>query len=80
MSLSSGSGTPFNAVAEVHPAMVDPSDADKITVPLCMLASKDENPEDVKKFKEGLKVDNHVETFSDQAHVRTPIGNVRGIH
>ncbi|KAL9104873.1 MAG: hypothetical protein Q9187_008854, partial [Circinaria calcarea] len=68
LSLTSGPGTPFSAVAEVHPAMVDPSDAGRITVPLCMLASKDENPDDVKKFKEGLKVENHVETFGDQIH------------
>ena len=79
VSLSSGSGTPFSAVAEVHPAMVDASDAEKVTVPLCMLASKDEKPEDVKKFKEALKVDNHVETFGDQVHVRTSSGNLRGI-
>lgn len=80
VSLSSGSGTPFSAVAEVHPALVDPSDAEKVTVPMCMLASKDEKPEDVKKFKEALKVDNHVETFDDQVHVCTPSGSLKGIY
>lgn len=77
--MTSGSGTPFSAVAEVHPALVDPSDAGKITVPLCMLASKDENPDDVKKFKEGLKVENHVETFGDQLHVGTPNGSLGAV-
>ncbi|PQE04959.1 dienelactone hydrolase protein [Rutstroemia sp. NJR-2017a BBW] len=48
--------------------MVDPKDAEKIKIPLCMLASKDEPAEDVKKFEENLTTDKHVETFSDQVH------------
>ena len=69
MSLTATSGTSFSAVAEVHPAMVEPKDGAAITVPICMLASKDEDPEAVKGFKENLKVENHIETFSDQVHV-----------
>lgn len=68
VSLTSTSGTLFSASAEVHPAMVDPNDAKGITVPLCLLASKDENPDDVKKFKENLVVNNFVETYDDQLH------------
>jgi dienelactone hydrolase len=48
--------------------MVDPSDAEKIKIPLAMLASKDENPEDVKKFEANLKGPKHVEIFGDQIH------------
>jgi dienelactone hydrolase len=48
--------------------MVDPSDAEKIKIPLAMLASKDENPEDVKKFEANLKGSKHVEIFGDQIH------------
>ena len=66
--MTSQSDTPFTAAAEVHPAMVDPNEAKGITIPLCMLASKDEPPEDVKKFGENLKVPNHIETFGDQVH------------
>jgi hypothetical protein len=33
-----------------------------------MLASGDEPVEDVEKFKENLKVVNHVETFGDMVH------------
>lgn len=69
ISLTSGKGTLFSAVAEVHPAMVDPKDAEKITVPLCMLASGDEDKEAVKEFEKSLKVEHHVETFTDQVHV-----------
>ena len=48
--------------------MVDPNDAKSITVPLCMLASGDEDPEAVKKFGENLTKDKHIETFGDQVH------------
>lgn len=68
VSLTSQSGTSFTAAAEVHPAMVDSNDAKGITIPLCMLASKDEDRDTVKKFEEELKVPKHVETFDDQVH------------
>ena len=68
VSLTSTSGTPFSAGAEVHPAMVDPNDAKGITIPLCMLASGDENADAVKGFKENLQVNNFVDTYSDQVH------------
>lgn len=68
ISLTSQSGTPFKAVAECHPAMVDPSEAANIEVPLCMLASGDEPAEEVKKFEANLKAPHHVETFGDQIH------------
>ncbi|KAH9895372.1 alpha/beta-hydrolase [Xylariomycetidae sp. FL2044] len=59
----------FKAGVECHPAMVDPAEADKIKVPLLMLASKDEPPEDVKKFEQGLKhAPKRVEIFGDQIH------------
>ncbi|KIN01563.1 hypothetical protein OIDMADRAFT_19348 [Oidiodendron maius Zn] len=66
--VNSSSETQFNAGAECHPAMVDPSDALKIKIPLCMLASKDENPEDVKQFEANLTGPKHVEIFADQIH------------
>ena len=68
MALSSGQGTQYKATAQVHPAMVDPNDASNIPIPTAMLASGDEPAEDVKKFKENLKVKNHVETFGSQVH------------
>ena len=48
--------------------MVDPADGPKVSVPFCLLPSKDEDPEAVKAFSEGLKVQKHVETFPDQIH------------
>lgn len=68
VSLTAQPGTPFSAVAEVHPAMVDPADAKGIKVPLCMLASGDEDANAVKEFGKALSVENHIETFSDQIH------------
>ena len=49
--------------------MVDPKDAEGITVPICMLASGDEDKEAVAGFAKNLKVKNHVETYHDQVHV-----------
>ncbi|MCJ1258130.1 hypothetical protein MMC24_005961 [Lignoscripta atroalba] len=68
ISLTSQEGTPFSAVAEVHPAMVDPEDAKGITVPLCMLASGDEDMDAVKKFEANLKVKNFVDHYPSQVH------------
>jgi dienelactone hydrolase len=68
VALSSGDATPFKAVAQVHPAMLDPEDAKKVTVPICTLASKDEDPNDVSGFNANLNVQSYVETFEDQIH------------
>jgi len=65
---TSHSSTPFKAGAECHPAMIDPSEALNIQIPLCMLASGDEPAEDVKKFEANLKGEKHVEIFGDQIH------------
>lgn len=65
---TSTTDTPFKAGAECHPAMVDPSEAEKIKIPLCMLASKDEPKADVEKFEKNLKGEKHVEIFGDQIH------------
>jgi dienelactone hydrolase len=66
--VTSSPENPFKAGVEAHPAMLDPNDASKIKVPLALLASKDENPEDVKKFEANLTGPKHVETFPDQIH------------
>ncbi|OIW31332.1 alpha/beta-hydrolase [Coniochaeta ligniaria NRRL 30616] len=66
--VTSGSSNPFSIAAEVHPAMVDPSEAEGIKVPLILLASKEEPADKVKEFEDKLKVAKHVETFGDQVH------------
>ncbi|KAI0476041.1 alpha/beta-hydrolase [Xylariaceae sp. FL0804] len=66
--VTSSDENPFKAGVECHPAMVDPSEAEKIKVPLMMLASKDEPADDVKKFEKNLKSPGHVEIFGDQIH------------
>jgi dienelactone hydrolase len=58
----------FKAAVQAHPAMLDPNDAKNVTVPMALLASKDETPDDVKAYKENLTVPNHVETFPTQIH------------
>ena len=69
VSLTSQANTAFAAVAECHPAMVDPEDGKGISVPIAMLASGDEDQEALKGFEKNLGVKSHVETFADQLHV-----------
>ncbi|KHN94275.1 Dienelactone hydrolase family [Metarhizium album ARSEF 1941] len=59
---------PFGVMASVHPAMIDPADAQGLNVPVVLLASGDEPAEDVKKFEDAAKVPKHVEIFQDQIH------------
>ncbi|PKX96158.1 dienelactone hydrolase family protein [Aspergillus novofumigatus IBT 16806] len=66
--LSSAKDTKFKAAVQCHPAMVDPNDAKNVTIPMAMLASKDENPKDVEAFGANFKVDHYVETFPTQIH------------
>lgn len=48
--------------------MVDPADAEGLTIPFILLASGEEPEDTVKEFEDALKVPNHVETFKDQIH------------
>ena len=67
--VTSGDANPFKVGAQCHPAMVDPSEAKTIKVPLVLLASKEEPDDKVKEFEDNLKVAaKHVETFKDQIH------------
>lgn len=68
VNLSSTSGTPFKTGAAVHPAMVDPNDAPKVSIPIAMLPSKDEDKGAVEKYEQGLKVKHKIEWFPTQIH------------
>jgi len=61
-------GTPFKAAAACHPGNVDPDDAPKITVPIAILPSKDEDEKAVSGYEKNLKVPHIVEWFKDQVH------------
>ncbi|KAI9039372.1 dienelactone hydrolase family protein [Aspergillus affinis] len=50
--LSSGEGTPFVASGQVHPGLMDKADAEKITIPHIVLASKDEPADVVQQYTE----------------------------
>ncbi|KAE8144301.1 hypothetical protein BDV25DRAFT_167159 [Aspergillus avenaceus] len=58
----------FKAAVQCHPAMLAPDDAKSVTIPMALLASKDENPQDVQAFGANLQVPNYVETFTTQIH------------
>ncbi|GME49929.1 Dienelactone hydrolase [Neofusicoccum parvum] len=66
--LSSTEGTKFKAAVSAHPAMVDPADAEKVSVPYLLIYSKDEDEEAVKNWQKNLKVKGHIEPFKDQIH------------
>jgi len=68
VALSSQEGTPFKAAAACHPAMIDPTDASKITIPFAMLPSGDEDKEACGKYEADLKVKHVVEFFPSQIH------------
>lgn len=68
VSLTSGPDTLFKASVQAHPGMIDPADAEKISIPTLMLASEEESAEEVKKWDEALKVEKYVERFGDQVH------------
>ena len=65
--LSSGTDTIFVASAQSSPALVDPEDAAKVTIPMMVLASKDEDIALIKRFKAALKVKKIVK-IKDQVH------------
>jgi hypothetical protein len=69
VSIASTENTPFGAAVELHPSGLDPADAPKITIPLCMLASQDEDGSTVKAFDDGLVVPKLVETYDGAPHV-----------
>lgn len=66
--VTSSDANPFTAAAVAHPAMIDPTGADKISVPFVMLASGEDPADDVSAFESRLKVVHHVEIFKDQVH------------
>lgn len=66
--MASGDADLFKIAGAVHPAMVDPAGAEKISVPYILLASMEEPADAIKDFQSKLKVVNHVETFEDQVH------------
>lgn len=66
--LVSTEGSAFKTAAACHPAMVDPADAPKVTIPIMLIPTKDESKDDVKKYQDALKVKHKVEWFDDQIH------------
>lgn len=62
-------GTKFKAGVQTSPALVDPGDAEKVLIPMCVLASNEEPADDIKAYDEKLtKVPKYVETFSTEPH------------
>ena len=68
VSLRSGPDTPFKVAGQVHPAMIDPEDAKKISIPMFVGASGDEKVEDVKAYEANLKGPSEVQFYKEMPH------------
>ena len=66
--LSSASGTVFKAAASCHPAMVDPKDAENVTIPFALLPSKDEDKAAVEGWEKSIKTKKLVKWFPNHVH------------
>ncbi|OJJ79026.1 dienelactone hydrolase family protein [Aspergillus glaucus CBS 516.65] len=69
--LASGEGTLFTATAQVHPGRLETSDAEKLTIPHLVLASKDEPADAVKGYAGIISKNGHgglVETYETMWH------------
>jgi dienelactone hydrolase len=67
VSLLSGPGSLFKAAAQGHPGLLDAADAERITIPTCILPSSGESVEDMEKWEKGLKIEKFVKRF-EQIH------------
>lgn len=67
--LASMEGSKFDVAIQLHPSGLDSADAPKVTVPMCILASQDEDVEIVKAFDQALKVPSFTRIYQDAPHV-----------
>lgn len=67
-SLLSQEGSPFKVAVQTSPALIDPSEGAKVTIPMMILASEDESKEEVSQYSDNLKVTKQIETFTGYGH------------
>ncbi|KAK5117214.1 hypothetical protein LTR85_008982 [Meristemomyces frigidus] len=68
VAVTSGKGTPWSAALQISPFRLDAEDAKKVSIPMGLLASKDEPADAVMAFYEALSTPKSVETFHTQVH------------
>lgn len=56
MAITSQAGTAFKASVQTSPTLLDSEDAEKVVIPMALLASKDEDSKAVRAFEENLTV------------------------
>lgn len=66
--MASGPGTPFAAACQAHPGLLDVADAKKVCVPTCVLASGEEDAEEVRAWGEAVGVEKRVEVWGGMVH------------
>jgi dienelactone hydrolase len=60
--------TRFKAAVQTSPARMDPAEAEKVTIPMMLLASEEESEELVGEYTAGLRGTSRVEHFKGQVH------------
>ena len=68
VALTSGPETHFSAAIQSSPGGLDPADAERVTIPMAVLASAGEDATTVGKFGDSLKVKKTISTFGSQVH------------
>ncbi|KAK0524200.1 hypothetical protein OC834_003692 [Tilletia horrida] len=68
--LAGGEGTPFSAVAQVHPAMLSADDASALKVPVGNYPSGDEAQDDIDAFQKAVEGNSGVASQSDFKHYK----------
>ncbi|KAI2694763.1 hypothetical protein CBS147372_9602 [Penicillium roqueforti] len=69
--LNSGADTPFTATGQTHPGRLEKVDAEKLTIPHIVLASKDESADVVNEYSQIISSNEFggkVETYSSMWH------------
>jgi dienelactone hydrolase len=61
-------GPKFKAAVQTSPAMVDPEEAKKVRIPMCIFPSQDEPKDEWEQYKNNLTVDHHFERFDSVPH------------
>jgi len=64
-------GSLFKASGQSHPSLLDIEDAKKVSIPMVVLPSMDEDPEAMEIWAQALKAaspNSYCETFTDQVH------------
>lgn len=68
LAAAKGEDSPLHAAAQSSPARMEPGEAEKITIPMAVLASAKEDKKVVLDYGKKLQGQKHIEIFESQVH------------